>query len=400
MTDGPAITRIRPILTAPDGRNRLVVVKVETTEPGLYGVGCATFTQRPRAVAAAVEYLEPVLAGRPARRIGDAWQVMASNAYWRNGPVLGNAISGVDQALWDIAGKTAGLPVHDLLGGRVREAMPVYRHADGRDPAEVADRATAFIEEGVRYVRCQLSGYGGGAPRRVPEDGPPGAYFDPSAYARAVPRLFSHLREVLGEEVELLHDVHERLPPIDAIGLAKRLEEHALYFLEDPLPPEQSGWLARLREQTSIPIAMGELFNHPQEWLELTVSRSIDFLRCHVSQLGGITPARKAATVAEAFGVRTAWHGPGDTSPVGHAAQLHLELATPNAAVHEWPGFPDVMHEVFPGCPRVVDGDLVAAPGPGLGIDIDESLAARFPPDDAPTTWTTARLPDGTAVWP
>ncbi len=398
---GPRITTVRPILTSPDGRNRLVVVKVETSEPGLHGVGCATFTQRHRAVATVVsDYLAPLLAGREANRIEDLWRTMMANAYWRNGPVVNNAISGVDQALWDIKGKLAGLPVYELLGGKCREAAAVYRHADGRDQSEVADQVVAFLDDGVRHVRCQLSGYGGGRrPTSLPGV-PPGVPYDPAAYARAVPDLFAHLRETLGPEVELLHDIHERLAPIDAVRLAKQVEPYGLYFLEDPLPPEQGEWLRQLRAQCATPIAMGELFNHPQEWMRLITGRLIDFVRCHVSQIGGLTPARKLAALAEAFGIRTAWHGPGDTSPVGHAAQLHLELATPNFGVHEWPGFAEQVYEVFPGCPRVRDGHLYAEERPGLGIDIDEERAAAYPSDDKPIMWTGTRLPDGTAVWP
>jgi len=397
----PTITAIRPILTAPGGTIRLVVVKVETSEPGLYGVGCATYTQRPTAVATAVtDYLEPLLVGREVHRIEDAWHTMMGNAYWRNGPVVNNAVSGVDQALWDIKGKLAGLPVYELLGGRCRDTAAVYRHATGREPSEVADRAEEYMAEGVRYVRCQLGGYGSGG--RVVEQASaaqPGAYFDPAGYARSVPKMFGYLRERLGEEVELLHDVHERLVPIDAIRLAKQLEEFNLYFLEDVLPPERTEWLQQLRAQCATPIALGELFNHPQEWMPLITGRLIDLIRCHVSQIGGLTPARKLAELAEPFGVRTAWHGPGDTSPIGHIAQLHLEVVSPNFGVHEFSGFGEQVHEVFPGCPTAVDGALRPSDAPGLGIDIDEAAAAKYPIHDEVVAWTQTRLFDGTPVW-
>jgi mannonate dehydratase len=397
------IRAVRPILTMPDGGNRLVVVKVETSEPGLHGIGCATFTQRPRAVRTIVaDYLEPFLLGKEVHRIEELWQTMTVSGYWRNGPEFNNAVSGVDMALWDIKGKIAGLPLYQLLGGKVRAGAAVYRHADGRDAAEVADNVRAWLAEGVRHVRCQLGGYGGGreALPAAPAGALPGAYFDPGAYARAVPALFTALREDLGFDVELLHDVHERLAPGDAVRLARRLEEHELFFLEDPLPPEQGDWLVRLREQCSTPIAMGELFNNPQEWMPLIAGRLIDFIRCHISQIGGITPARKLAATAEAFGVRTAWHGPRDTSPVGHAAGLHLAVASPNFGIQEWAGFPDAVYEVFDGCPRAAGGYLYPNERPGLGIEIDESVAAKFPCSDTLPDWTLARLPDGSPSRP
>jgi mannonate dehydratase len=271
MSSPVTIRAVRPILTMPDGVNRLVVVKVETSEPGLHGLGCATFTQRPLAVRTVVEeYLAPFLIGKDVHRIEDLWQTMTVSGYWRNGPEFNNAISGVDMALWDIKAKVAGLPLYQLLGGKCREAAAIYRHADGRDPAEVAQNAQGWIEQGVRHVRCQLGGYGGRGPLpAAPAGAVPGAYFDPAGYARAVPELFAHLRSVLGDDVELIHDVHERLAPGDAVTLAARLAEYNLFYLEDPLPPEQSGWLERLRAHSSVPIALGELFNHPHEWVPL-----------------------------------------------------------------------------------------------------------------------------------
>jgi mannonate dehydratase len=396
------IRRVRPILTMPDGFNRLVVVKVETSEPELYGLGCATFTQRPTAVRTVVtDYLDPFLRGKPVSAIEDLWQTMMVNAYWRNGPIMNNAISGVDQALWDILGKRAGLPLYQLFGGLSRPAAAIYRHADGRDPAEVTDNVRKWLAEGVRHVRCQLRGYGGGGAGAVqPEGVPDGEYFDPLAYARSVPALFDHVRSELGFDVELIHDVHERLTPADAVVLASRLAAHRLFYLEDPLPPEHLGWLPRLRQHSPVPIALGELFVHPQEWLPLLTGREIDFIRVHVSAIGGLTPARKLAATAEQFGVRTAWHGPRDTSPVGHAAQLHLDVAIPNFGIQEWSGFPSTVEEVFPGCPREKGGYLYPSGAPGIGIDIDEKAAAAFPISDGPDRWTLARLPDGSAARP
>jgi len=397
----PTIRDVRTILTAPGGIN-LVVVKIETTEPGLYGLGCATFTQRHRAVASAVEdYLKPFLVGKDVRRSEDIWQTAMVSAYWRNGPVLNNAVSGVDMALWDIKGKLAGMPVYELLGGRCREGAAVYRHADGRDEAQLAENVRAFMEQGYRFIRCQMGGYGGRhSGVGAPEGAQPGAYFDPDAYARGVPRFMEYVRAKVGFEVELLHDVHERLVPIEAVRLAKQLEPYRLFFLEDPLPPENNDWFRMLRNQAATPIAMGELFVHPAEWTPLITGGLIDFIRVHISAIGGITPARKLAALCEAFGVRTAWHGPGDVSPVGHAANLHLDVSSPNFGVQEWAGFPDAVREVFPGCPEVRGGYAYVSEAAGLGVDIDEAKAAGYPCRDGLPAWTLARRPDGTSARP
>src|SRR5438045_1616694 len=221
------ITNVKTILTAPAGI-RLVVVKVETSEPGLYGLGCATFTQRHLAVRSAVDdFLKPFLLGKDPQRIEDLWQTAWVNSYWRNGPVLNNALSGVDMALWDIKGKLAVMPLYQLLGGKCREAAAVYGHADGRDEVEVEENVRAFMARGYQYVRCKMGGYRGRVPARsTPESALPGVYFDPVAYTRGVPRLFEHVRSRVGVEVELLHDVHERVAPIEAVRLAKALEPY------------------------------------------------------------------------------------------------------------------------------------------------------------------------------
>ncbi|HLI01172.1 MAG TPA: enolase C-terminal domain-like protein, partial [Acidimicrobiales bacterium] len=280
------ITDIRAILTAPAGTD-LVVVKVETSEPELYGLGCATYTQRAVAVGHVVDhYLKPLLVGRDALRIEDIWQSVAGSAYWRNGPVLNNALSGVDEALWDITGKLAGLPVYQLLGGKCRDAATVYRHADGRTLQEVEEKARSLMAEGITHVRCQFGGYGGSGVRgeAAPDWAASGAVgsvavFDPAVYARNTRRLFEHVRSALGEEVELLHDVHERLAPPDAVRLASDLDQYRLFFLEDALSPEHPEWWPRLRQHSVTPIAMGELFNHPLEWQPLVQDQLIDYIR-------------------------------------------------------------------------------------------------------------------------
>lgn len=378
------IRDIAVIATAPAGL-RLAVVKVDTSEPGLYGYGCATFTQRADLVLPAVErYLKPLLVGRPADRIEDTWQACYNSSYWRNGPVLNNAISGVDMALWDIAGRRAGMPVYQLLGGKCREAADCYSHASGPEIPDVIESARALQAKGFRHIRVQvgipgMSGYGAGQGKASVESLHSDPVFEPSLYIRRSLKLIEACRREFGDEVELLHDVHERIPPTSALQFARDLEPFRLFFLEDPFAPEDISWFRNLRRLSSVPIAMGELFNSPREWTPLIAEQLIDFIRIHVSQAGGLTPCRKIAALAELFGVRTAWHGPGDVSPVGHAANLALDLACPNFGIQESYLFPDLVREVFDGCPEIRNGYMFPSERPGWGIEVDEAVAARFP---------------------
>jgi mannonate dehydratase len=268
------------------------------------------------------------------------------------------------------------------------------------------------MEQGWRHVRVQvavpgLDTYGVRNKTKGNDAAVPiyqrQAIWEPRRYVRTVPKLFEHLRKQLGDDVELLHDVHERIPPILALQLAKDLEPFHLFFLEDPVSPEDVGYFATLRKQTSTPLAMGELFNNPNEWLSLVSERLIDFIRIHISQVGGLTMARKVAALCEFFAVRTAWHGPGDVSPVGHAANVHLDLAVPNFGIQEARIFTQAEQDVFPGCPQLKDGYYWTNDKPGLGIDIDEKLAAGFPISDDPPyglPWGNFRRRDGSVVKP
>jgi mannonate dehydratase len=413
------IRDIKTILTAPD-RIRLVIVKVETTEPGLHGWGCATFTQRAYVVETAVEkYLKPFLIGRNVDEIEDIWQSSYMSSYWRNGPVLFNAMSGVDIALWDIKGKRAGMPLYQLLGGKVRHGADCYFHASGRDFQELGERGKAAMERGFRHVRIQaavegLATYGArGGPTNTTTAGAaqeaigptnPRAIWEPAKYARMVPRMFEAMRKQLGDDVELLHDVHERVTLQQGIQICKDVEQYRPFFIEDPFPPEDNDHFKLLRQQCNTPIAMGELFNTQHEYLPLIKDRLIDFIRIHISQIGGLSPARKVAALSEYFGVRTAWHGPGDASPVAHAAQLALELSSYNFGVHEGSGFPQNTQEVFKGCPEVKNGYMLAQEKPGLGLEVDEKLAEKFPfpvgPPNFDYNWGTTRRRDGTVIRP
>ncbi len=401
------ITRVRPILTAPQSRIRLVVVKVETSEPGLYGLGCATFNQRPLAVRTAVEdYLDSFCRGRDADNIEDLWQTVYTSSYWRNGPVLNNALSGLDQALWDIKGKRAGMPVYQLLGGKCRFAVDCYTHSSGNNLAALEDSVRKNLELGFRHIRIQLGGYG--SPQLSNEahfekEGfglPVESHMDPRPYLNATRKMFEHIRGKFGDEIELLHDVHERVEPIQAISLCKDLEQYRPFFIEDPFAPEANGYFRMLRQQSSTPIAMGELFNNPHEWIGLISERLIDFIRVHLSQIGGLTPARKLAALAECFQVRSAWHGPGDVSPVGHAANAHLDLAIHNFGIQESTRFNDAIQEVFPGTPTYKNGYMYVNEAPGWGVDVNEELAKKFPLPDTPGYWLPVRRKDGTAVRP
>lgn len=411
------IKDIKVIYTAPEGIN-LVVVKVETTDAGLYGLGCATFAYRHLAVGCLInEYIKPLLIGKNVENIEEIWHLMHQNAYWRNGPIENNAISGVDMALWDIKGKMANMPLYQLFGGKCREGVAIYRHADGRDINELCEKISKYREQGITHIRCQCGGYGGGtfgkAPAKAPVGAPDGIYLDTRKYIRDTIKLFDDLRSKLGFEVELCHDVHERIHPIDAIRFAKALEPYELFFLEDAIPLEHGDWFSKLRAQTSIPLAQGELFNNPYEWKFLITEQLIDYIRVHISQIGGITPTRKLQIFAEQFGVKTAWHGPGDMSPLGHAANIHIDLAAHNFGIQEWSGTEppncviqelkgprEALLDVFPGLPEFKNGYVYPNDKPGLGVDINEEEAAKYPCENNVTLWTQTRLMDGTLQRP
>lgn len=399
------IRSVKAIGTAPAGSN-LVVVKVETTEPGLYGIGCATFTQRAEVVETAINsYMEDFCVGRDVDNIEDMWQSFFVSSYWRNGPVLNNALSGLDQALWDIKGKRANMPLYQLLGGKSRFAVDCYTHADGKTPEEVADNVQKYTDLGFRYVRIQQGGYGSLYLAQQPDfkdagfGRPTDSFMDSNAYVLAVPKMFKVVRQRCGESIELLHDTHERVQPMDMINMCKRLEEYNPFWIEDPLSPENMDWFKQLRASTTVPFAMGELFNNYNEFVEAMANHSFDYIRCHLSQIGGITPAMKVARLGEFFNVKSGWHGPGDVSPVGHSAQCHIDLAIWNFGVQESVNFSDKLIEVFPGTPELKKGYMYVNEAPGLGVDINEKLAAKYPINNHAGNWTL-RKRDGTIIRP
>ncbi len=353
----PKIKDISVIECQPAGV-RLTVVKITTDQDGLYGYGCATFTQRADLVKPAVErYLKPFLMGKTTDRIEDIWQSCYDSSYWKNGPVLNNAISGIDQALWDIKGRLAGMPVYQLAGGKCREAAACLRprrwrgirqrgrvrqaiHGPGLPPRA---RAGGRARHGRLWQRARRR-----APVKALHDKP---VFEPAYYIRRALKLFEVCRKELGDEVELLHDMHERVSPNQAVQFCKDAEKFKMFFLEDPLSPEDIAYFRQIRQQCATPIAMGELFNSPHEWTPLIAERLIDYIRIHVSQTGGFTPARKIAILAENYGVKTAWHGPGDVSPIGHMANVTLDVVSYNFGIQEYSPFNARTQEIFHGCP-------------------------------------------------
>lgn len=415
---GPRIRDIKVICTAPEGIN-LVVVKVETDQPGLYGLGCATFAYRHLTVQHLIEtYLRPLLIGQEVCNISELWQLMHQNAYWRCGPIVNNAISGVDMALWDIKGKMAGMPVYDLFGGKMRAGVPVYRHVDGADSNEICENIEKYREIGVRHIRCQCGGYGGtgygDAPVGAAKGAKPGVYLDSKKYMRDTLKLFEEIRSKIGFELELVHDVHERIHPTEAVTFVREMEPMKLFFMEDVVPLEQVEWLQKVKEHSTTPLSQGELFNNPAEFKSLIEKRSIDYIRIHLSQVGGITPARKVQMFCEQYGIRICWHGPGDMSPLAHAANIHIDIAAQNLGIQEWSGIEPpnfviqklsgpcgALLDVFPGLPEYGnDGFVYPNQKAGLGVDINEKEALKYPCINEVTTWTQTRNMDGSLQTP
>ena len=389
------IKNIKVIVTSP-GRN-YVTVKIETDE-GIYGLGDATLNGRELSVAKTLEeYLAPLLIGKDPDNIEHIWQYLYKGAYWRGGPVLMTALAGIDMALWDIKGKVAGLPVYSLLGGKSRDKILCYTHVFGQNFQEVKDEALEKIAEGYKALRVQVAIPGlKGTYGTVEDDArtlPFVETWDSRPYLNIIPELFEFLRTEIGDEIHLIHDSHERLQVSEALKLAKELEKYDLLFLEDLLKPENKDGFMQIRNQTSTPLAMGELFNSKWDALLLIKEQLIDYIRCDLSHIGGITEAMKIAALAETFHVKTAWHGPADISPVAHLANLHVDYAITNFGIQELAEFPDQVDKVFKGRPEFRDGYLTIPDKPGLGCDIDEKAAAEYPYKKA--YLPVAESPDG-----
>jgi mannonate dehydratase len=380
------------VIVCSPGRN-FVTLKL-ITEDGIHGLGDATLNGRELAVAAYLqEHLVPLLIGRDARRIEDTWHYLYKGAYWRRGPVTMTAIAAVDTALWDIQGKALGVPVYQLLGGRARDSVMVYGHAHGDDVEETVASVARFVAAGYKAVRAQSGIPGLPATYGVAHAATPvGQSYEPAAkglpaeavwstekYLETVPRLFARIRQELGAEVHLLHDVHHRLTPIEAARLGKELEPYHLFWIEDPVPAELQEGFRLIRRHTTTPLAVGEVFSSIHDCQQLIQEQLIDYLRATVVHAGGLTHLRRIAHLAELYHVRTGCHGATDLSPVCLAAALHFDLSVHNFGIQEYLPHSADTDRVFPHAYVFGDGALHPGDAPGLGVDIDEALAAQFP---------------------
>jgi len=398
------IVAARVIVTSP-GRN-FVTLKIET-DAGLHGIGDATLNGREKAVVAYLEdHVIPCLIGRDAQRIEDIWQFLYRGAYWRRGPVTMSAIAAVDTALWDIKAKAAGMPLYQLLGGASREGVLVYGHANGGDIEETLDAVGRYVDLGYRAIRAQSGipgvrgayGVGRGDLYYEPADArlPTETLWSTPAYLNSAPKLFSRLRETYGDDIELLHDVHHRLTPIEAARLGKSLEPYRLFWMEDCTPAENPEAFRLVRQHTVTPLAVGEIFNTIHDCRELIQNQLIDYIRTTVVHAGGITHLRQIAGLAALYQVRTGCHGATDLSPACMGAALHFDLWVPNFGIQEYMRHTEETDAVFPHAYRFADGYLHPGDAPGIGVDIDEKLAAKYPYE--PRQLPVARLADGT-MW-
>ena len=376
------------IVTCP-GRN-YVTLKL-TTDDGVVGYGDATLNGRELAVSAYLtEHVCPLLLGRDANRINDTWQYLYRGAYWRRGPVTMTAIGAVDIALWDIQGKALGRPVYQLLGGAARDGVMIYGHASGATVDETIADAARFLEAGYLAVRVQAKIPGLDAtygirtgPGRTYEpaagDLPAAEVWDTAAYLDFAPRLVAATRDQLGFGFHLLHDAHHRLSPLEAARLGKSLEPYRMFWLEDATPAEDQAAFRLIRQHTVTPLAVGEVFNSIWDCQTLIGERLIDYIRTAVPHAGGITHCRRIFDYADLYGVRSGSHGPGDVSPLGIAAALHLDLSIPNFGIQEYMDHLEPASEVFTPSYHYAEGLLHLTDAPGLGVEFDESAAARYP---------------------
>ena len=381
------ITAARVIVCCP-GRN-FVTLKIETDE-GLTGIGDATLNGRELAVVAYLEeHVIPCLIGRDAHQIEDIWQYLYRGAYWRRGPVTMSAIAAVDTALWDVKAKAANLPLYQLLGGASRAGVMVYGHANGRDIEHTVDEVLRYAGMGYKAIRAQsgvpglekVYGVGRGTLFYEPADADLPSEHDWSSekYLDHTPKLFDRLRDKLGFEHHLLHDVHHRLTPIEAGRLGKSLEPYRLFWMEDPTPAENQEAFRLIRQHTVTPLAVGEIFNTIWDCRELIQNQWIDYIRATVVHAGGITHLRRIADFASLYQVRTGCHGATDLSPVCMGAALHFDLWVPNFGIQEYMRHTDETDAVFPHAYSFADGMLHPGEATGHGVEIDEALAAKYP---------------------
>jgi mannonate dehydratase len=392
------------VIVASPGRN-FVTLKITTTD-GLIGWGDGTLNGRELAVASYLsDHVAPLLPGRDAHAVEKTWQYLYRGAYWRGGPVTMAALAAVDMALWDLKAKAVGLPLYQLLGGASRTGCLAYTHASGRDIPELLDAAEAHREQGYRAIRLQTAIPGIQSSYGVPTDGkeyepaargstPKIETWDTRAYLRYIPSVFEEARNRFGPELMLLHDAHHRLTPTEAVQLGRLLEPYDLYWLEDCMPVENQALFRQVRTGTTIPLAIGEIFTSPWDANLLITERLIDYLRASVTHAGGITGLRKMLSFAELYAIRSGCHGPTDVSPISMAAALHLGLSIHNFGIQEHMPHSTVTNDAFPHAYRFADGSLHPGDEPGLGVSLDEEMAARYPYQ--PAYLPVNQLADGT----
>ena len=381
------ITDAKVLLSSP-GRN-FVTLKVYTDQ-GIYGLGDATLNGRELAVASYLQdHLVPCLIGRDPFQTEDVWQYFYRGAYWRRGPVTMTAIAAIDMALWDIKGKALNTPVYNLLGGKSRDAVLVYGHANGRDIEETTDEVGKYMAMGYRAVRAQTgipglsSTYGVSKDKMFYEPAekglPPENLWSTEKYLLQVPKLFEALRLKYGDDLHLLHDAHHRLTPIEAARLGKSLEPYHLFWLEDAVTAELQEGFRIVRRHTTTPLALGEVFNSIWDAHILITEQLIDYIRMTVVHSGGVTHLKKIASLAEIYHVRTGCHGATDLSPVSMAAALHFDIAINNFGIQEYMTQTRETDAVFPHAYSFQNGCMYPGDAPGFGVDYDEALAAKFP---------------------
>jgi mannonate dehydratase len=386
------------------GRN-FVTVKINTDE-GIYGLGDATLNGRELSVVAYLtEHIIPCLIGRNPFDTEDIWNYLYRGAYWRRGPVTMAAIGAIDTALWDIKGKALKVPVYNLLGGKSRDKILTYTHANGTDANHTLERIHHEVELGYKAVRVQsgvpgiekVYGVASGNIAYEPAmrtELPVEESWSTEKYLNFVPKLFSKVRDTFGEDLHLLHDCHHRLTPIEAARLGKELEPFHLFWLEDTVPAELQESLRLIRKHTTTPLAVGEVFNTIFDCTTLLTEQLIDYIRMPISHGGGITPMLKVAALAGIYHAKTGCHGATDMSPVCLAAALHFDTAINNFGIQEHMRHNELTNEVFPHKYYFKDGYLYVSDAPGLGVDFDEDLANKYPYQKA--YLPVNRLTDGT----
>jgi len=370
------IIQVKTILTSPN-QNYLFVKII--TDSGVYGVGDASLNGREQTVADLIDtYLTPMLIGRDPSQIEDFWQL----AYWRGGNIMMSALCGIDMALWDILGKSAGMPLYALLGGKVRSRVLCYSHVLGKTMEEKIAQAADYVKQRqlkVIRLRTGIPAAGGTFGVKAPQDGPMVETWTPADEIYNTIEYFIRVREAVGRDVGIIYDLHERFSPDQAIRIMRSLERYNPFFIEDPVAPDCADSLRYVREKTSVPIAFGELYRSRWECLPAITNHWVDYIRCDVIRVGGITEARKIAALAETYDIKTAWHGPNDVSPITHAVNWHLNVSEYNFGIQEDGSTDGLIKQVVSGGPVYEKGSLVMEDRPGIGCDVDEEAAARFP---------------------